>query len=87
MAIHDICGQQFNIYDDNRTGLKKLRFMVNDYMHPQLSTYGCLHESYDYLYNFAKRVIERMGTVNTGKTEAIREACKYVKHKTLKIAL
>jgi hypothetical protein len=79
MSIHNFRGQQFNIYVDNRTGLYKLRFNVKDYMHPQLSTHGCLHGSYDYLKNFAERVIERMVTVNIGKTEAIREACKYVK--------
>ena len=78
MGVHYIKGQTIAIYEDTRSNKYKLRWYVKDYYHSQLSTHGCLHHSYDHLYNFASKVIERMGTINIGKTEPIREDCKYV---------
>ena len=78
MSIHNIKGQQVCAYPDVK-GKVKLRFYVDDYYHPQLSTHGCLHRTEEDAFQFAEMVVERMGTVNIGKTEAIREACKYVK--------
>ncbi len=80
MAVHDIEGQSIGIWPDYENSNKwKLWWRVSDYRQPQLSTHGSLNDSYDYLYKFATEVVKRMGTVNIGKTEAIREACKYVK--------
>lgn len=80
MAVHNISGQSIGIWPDYKDSDKfKLWWRVTDYRQPQLSTHGSLNTSYDDLYKFAEKVVQRMGTVNIGKTQAIKEACKYVK--------
>ena len=72
--------QRYGVYRDKQSRKYKIRFNVEDYRHPQISTYGSLHKTIKECHSFAHKVINELSLTNS------QHKFEVIKHVSMKIA-